>query len=87
MIADFFTKPLQGKLFRKFRDIVLGYKHVSSLLEEEESSPQERVRRNIPEGMDGGSEDDLSSQLEGEKKKVTWAEVVTGKPPMTPMTE
>ena len=45
------------------------------------------VRRNIPEGMDGGSEDDLSSQLEGEEKKVTWAEVVTGKPPMTPMTE
>ena len=25
MIAVFFTKPLQGSLFRKFRDIVLGY--------------------------------------------------------------
>mmetsp|Transcript_101094 Transcript_101094/g.205123 ORF Transcript_101094/g.205123 Transcript_101094/m.205123 type:complete len:115 (+) Transcript_101094:236-580(+) len=24
MIADFFTKPLQGKLFRKFRDLILG---------------------------------------------------------------
>jgi hypothetical protein len=24
MIADFMTKPLQGALFRKFRDIVLG---------------------------------------------------------------
>lgn len=29
MIADFFTKPLQGNLFRKFRDLVLGYKHIS----------------------------------------------------------
>ena len=28
MIADFFTKPLQGNLFRKFRDLVLGYKHI-----------------------------------------------------------
>ena len=24
MIADFFTKPLQGKLFQKFRDLILG---------------------------------------------------------------
>ena len=25
MIADFFTKPLQGSLFKKFRDIIMGY--------------------------------------------------------------
>ena len=31
MLADFFTKPLQGALFRKFRDVILGYKHVDSL--------------------------------------------------------
>jgi Reverse transcriptase (RNA-dependent DNA polymerase) len=31
MLADFFTKPLQGVLFRKFRDVILGYKHISSL--------------------------------------------------------
>ena len=24
MIADYFTKPLQGKLFRKFRDLIMG---------------------------------------------------------------
>jgi hypothetical protein len=24
MIADYFTKPLQGSLFRKLRDLVLG---------------------------------------------------------------
>ena len=24
MIADYFTKPLQGKLFRKLRDIIMG---------------------------------------------------------------
>ena len=24
MIADYFTKPLQGSLFRKMRDIIMG---------------------------------------------------------------
>ena len=24
MVSDFFTKPLQGKLFKKFKDIIMG---------------------------------------------------------------
>lgn len=31
MLADFFTKPLQGSLFRRLRDVVLGYAHISTL--------------------------------------------------------
>ena len=31
MLADFFTKPLQGHLFQKFRDLIMGYKYVSSI--------------------------------------------------------
>ena len=31
MLADFFTKPLQGKAFRVYRDVLMGYKHISSL--------------------------------------------------------
>ena len=31
MLADFFTKPLQGSQFKKFRDVILGYEHVDSL--------------------------------------------------------
>ena len=31
MLADFLSKPLQGNLFRKFRDVLLGLAHVSSL--------------------------------------------------------
>ena len=31
MLADFFTKPLTGKLFHFFRDIVMGYKDIDSL--------------------------------------------------------
>ena len=31
MLADFFTKPLQGQLFKKFRDVIMGYVPTSSL--------------------------------------------------------
>jgi hypothetical protein len=31
MLADFFTKPLQGLLFRRFRDVIMGYTHTDSL--------------------------------------------------------
>ena len=31
MVGDFFTKPLQGALFNKFRDVIMGYKPISSL--------------------------------------------------------
>ena len=31
MLADFFTKPLQGQLFKKFRDVIMGYKPISVL--------------------------------------------------------
>ena len=31
MITDFFTKPLQGALFKLFRDISMGMKHFSCL--------------------------------------------------------
>ncbi len=32
MVADFFSKPLQGGLFRKFRDVVMGITHPSSVV-------------------------------------------------------
>ena len=31
MLADFLSKPLQGGLFRKFRDVLLGHAHFSTL--------------------------------------------------------
>jgi hypothetical protein len=45
MLADFFTKPLQGSLFKKFRDVLMGYKHMNTLKDTSvsTSSPEERV--------------------------------------------
>ena len=34
MLADFFTKPLQGALFRKFQAVILGHAHISILFDE-----------------------------------------------------
>ena len=31
MLADFFTKHLQGHLFKKFRDTIMGYAPLSTL--------------------------------------------------------
>ena len=31
MLDDFFTKPLQGALFDKIRDVIMVYAHISSL--------------------------------------------------------
>ncbi|KAG7370681.1 hypothetical protein IV203_019251 [Nitzschia inconspicua] len=49
MLADFFTKPLQGALFRKFRDVILGHKPLSSLSVPVTSLREERVGRDDDE--------------------------------------
>ena len=34
MIADYYTKPLQGKQFYKLRDVIMGIKHNDVLVKE-----------------------------------------------------
>ena len=94
MIADFFTKPLQGRLFRKFRDVVLGYIHISELKDEPAKSDlntnQECVGCNLlMETKENVKNDKRGFELENEKadnplhppynKTITWADVVKGK--------
>ena len=31
MVADYFTKPLQGKQFLRFRKVIMGWKHINTL--------------------------------------------------------
>ena len=51
MISDFLTKPLKGSMFKKSREIVPGYKHISTLHENDEDlSYQERVGKDVSEG-------------------------------------
>ena len=43
MLGDFFTKPLQGLLFRKFRAVLLGHTPTLSLSPSPPPSPEECV--------------------------------------------
>jgi hypothetical protein len=53
MLADFFTKPLQGALFRKFRSILLGYTHINtlSLSPADHGLLEERVENESPTSL------------------------------------
>ena len=31
MLADYFTNPLHGRLFNIFREVIMGWKHISTL--------------------------------------------------------
>jgi hypothetical protein len=50
MIADFFTKPLQGALFAKFGDIIMGITHFSTL---DAPTPVESTQERVEYGQFG----------------------------------
>ena len=76
MLADFFTKPLQGALFRKFRDVILGYKHVNTLSKIVVTAAQERVGER-PADVDSTAIRNKKDIVQ--KKEVSWADVVAGR--------
>jgi hypothetical protein len=76
MLADFFTKPLQGALFRKFRDVILGYSHVETLTELVTTAAQERVGERP---ADNDSTDDKDKKDMVRRKQLLWADVVAGR--------
>ena len=87
MIADFFTKPLQGRLFRKLQDVVMGYKHIDELWEDddEESTAEERVGKQEENGKKEQKDatidnpvilNKIADDVTEEKKHVTWAEKI-----------
>ena len=48
MLADFFTKPLQGHLLRRFRDVILEHCHVNTLRNNFLFPSEERVGESRP---------------------------------------
>jgi hypothetical protein len=47
MLADFFTKPLQGNLFGRLREVIMGRKHIDTLKEFTSAKSQERVEKDV----------------------------------------
>ena len=56
MLADFLSKPLQGSLFRKFRDVLLGLAHLSSLRVPVALPGEERVVGRVDEPVNNTRE-------------------------------
>jgi hypothetical protein len=46
MLADFFTKPLQGNLFTKFKRVLMGHAHIDTLGLSTQMPIEERVENN-----------------------------------------
>jgi hypothetical protein len=68
MLSDFWSKPVQGALFRKYRDVLMGLKHIDTLTEEPMTTSEERVGDKI-------SESHVDMGNKGERK--TYAPEVT----------
>ena len=70
MLADFYTKPLQGSLFRKMRDYIMG--HSASLNEERvEKSPNKLIcepgnETEFEVGLDNGTEQIVPGVVNGD---------------------
>jgi hypothetical protein len=77
MLADFFTKPLQGILFQKFRAVVLGHAHTDTLNAAIAEPIEERVGKGQPSTLD------TSVQAYGTvahgTKYASWSDVVKRK--------
>ena len=81
MLGDFFTKPLEGALFRTFCDAILGYTHVETLARPIVPPTEERVgilragsTRTVREGDSNGG----SALGEMKTAKVSWSGIAKG---------
>lgn len=78
MIADYFTKPLQGEKFRCFRDLILGIKDIDSTDQIRSVLEKDLVWLNL-NGSKGNNKypmsdemSDTTEQRNESMKRVTW---------------
>eukprot|EP00978_Attheya_sp_CCMP212_P042370 scaffold257021_cov47-Attheya_sp.AAC.1 len=60
MVADYFTKPLRGALFKKFRDLIMNIDDVDPLTD------SHKDQRSVL-GIKGGSTQDSDGNTDGVK--------------------
>ena len=79
MLADFFTKPLQGELFRIFRDVIMGHKHINTLLNMliPKNTSKERVGQDDIPNTTWTATNNPENGRSG--KTVSYADIVRGK--------
>jgi hypothetical protein len=79
-VGDFFTKPLQGALFRKVRDMIMGQKHMDALATAPPMQIEERVRntKQSGDGRHGEMKNTSTSTSVPKVTLVSWADLVRG---------
>jgi hypothetical protein len=83
MVCDFFTKPLQGNLFKQFRDAIMGDKHMDTLAVSLPMPTEEHVgsTRQSDNGTSECASHHTSNNTEtpvAKARSVSWADVVKG---------
>ena len=88
MLGDFFTKPLQGGLFTRFRDVILGYEHVDTLsCASATLSPlEERVGNFDLVNSTTVHHTGVAVKMGTKMQEVTWSDIVKRGKPETPVT-
>jgi hypothetical protein len=69
MVADFFTKPLQGQLFHFLKSIVMGHEPISMLTSKFMSETQERVGGKSEERFSVSPEQKLPQEKDTEETR------------------
>ena len=80
MIADFFTKPLQGALFYRMRDVVMGNISVHKFLNsyEEKEYVEDSLSSHKLEIEKENKTEEFNEGTGTGTKRVAWAEIVKG---------
>jgi len=74
MLADFFTKPLQGSLFERFRKVLMGHAHIDTLSSLSLLPAEERVEGSDKQGATEKNEQDKDISV---KKDISVSNDVT----------
>jgi hypothetical protein len=92
MVADYFTKPLQGALFYKFRDQIMGLVPMDTILGDHRSVLDKKSppARNLSTAREDARQNDArkkaktSHDVKSPAGHTTWADVVKSRPHRTP---
>ena len=94
MLADYFTKPLQSKKFRMFRQVVMGWERVDILWDKigpdnklltDDAASKERVEIDVDNNGEANNEEKKTLNVNNDvdaapvRKHVTWADIVKNK--------
>ena len=84
MLADYFTKALQGNLFKRFRNVIMGYESINDILMDSSFPLKERVKKHVKKHVRFVSEK-INNENNGKNKlqdndKHSWADVVKYQP-------